>query len=139
MTPLEILAVRTSFSRLYEKKDVASAAFYTHLFELDPRIKPMFINSDMEVQRDKLMVTLRAVVNGLDDVDLILPQVKALAIRHVEYGVQPEHYKLVGDALLFAIDHTLGREVSDHTRAAWVKAYEFLADFMIKSAYPTRH
>ena len=58
---------------------------------------------DMKEQRKKLMTTLAVVVNGLSNLDTILPAASALAKRHVSYGAKPEHYPVVGGALLWTL------------------------------------
>ncbi len=75
----------------------SAVLFYDRLFEIAPSVKAMF-SADMTEQRKKLMATLAAVVNGLDNLETVLPAASALAIRHVSYGVRPEHYPVVGAA-----------------------------------------
>jgi hemoglobin-like flavoprotein len=62
----------------------------------------------MEVQGQKLMAAIATVVNGLGDIEAITPAVSDLAKRHVGYGVRPEHYKLGGAALLWALEQAAG-------------------------------
>ena len=42
----------------------------------------------MKQQGKKLMDTLTFVVNGLGNLEAVLPEASALAKRHVEYGVK---------------------------------------------------
>jgi len=62
----------------------------------------------MTEQRHKLMATLAVVVRGLSDLPSILPAASALAKRHVDYGAKPEHYPVVGEALLWTLARALG-------------------------------
>jgi hemoglobin-like flavoprotein len=43
---------------------------------------------------------LAVVVNGLSNLESVLTVASALAKRHVTYGAKPEHYPVVGSALL---------------------------------------
>ena len=43
---------------------------------------------DMRDQKRKLFVMLATAVQGLNDLDRLVPQVKALGARHAGYGVQ---------------------------------------------------
>jgi hemoglobin-like flavoprotein len=138
MTPEQINLVKTSFNKVFAIRDIASAYFYRKLFELEPSVRPMFVNSDMDAQRDKLMVSLRAVINHLDYPETIIPDLRQMAKRHVEYGVRPEHYKLVGDAMIYALQQGLGSHFTPGMQQAWMVAYEYMADNMIESAYPKR-
>ncbi len=81
------------------------------------------------------MATLAVVVNGLGNLEAILPAASALAKRHVAYGVKPEHYKPVGQALLWTLEKGLGPEWSAGLAAAWSAAFGVLADYMIAEAY----
>ena len=82
------------------------------------------------------MSALATVVKGLRDFEAIVPIVRDLARRHVAYGVQPEHYALVGSALLWTLEQGLGDEFTPALRAAWGAAYCALSEVMIASAYP---
>jgi len=97
-------------------------------------VKSMF-PVDMTEQRKKLMATLAVVVNGLGDLQSILPAASALAIRHVSYGARAEHYPVVGAALLWTLEKGLGEAWTPDVAAAWSAAYGTLSGFMISKAY----
>ena len=59
-------------------------------------------------QRTMLAQTLGVVVRYVDRLDDIMPEVEALGRRHASYGVEIEHYAIVGTALLWALEQTLG-------------------------------
>jgi nitric oxide dioxygenase len=108
--------------------------FYGRLFEIAPQVRAMF-PADMSDQRRKLMMTLMTVVNGLSDLDTILPAASALAKRHVSYGAAAAHYPVVGDALLWTLENGLGEAWTPPVAAAWRAAYATLSGFMISEAY----
>ena len=41
---------------------------------------------------------------GLHDMAGLVPVLKALAARHAEYNLEPQHFPPVGQALLFALE-----------------------------------
>jgi hemoglobin-like flavoprotein len=82
-----------------------------------------------------LMATLAVVVNGLTNLDAILPAASALAKRHVDYGAQAAHYPVVGEALLWTLEKGLGDAWTPKVAAAWTQAYTTLSGFMIGEAY----
>jgi nitric oxide dioxygenase len=88
MTPKEIDLVQSSFAKVAPQADMAAALFYERLFEIAPDLSSLF-RSDMTEQRRKLMTMLGVAVNGLKNLDSILPAVRELAIRHVAYGSYP--------------------------------------------------
>src|SRR5712671_2521612 len=106
MTPDQIALVQQSFAKVAPISEQAAALFYDRLFAVAPQIKPLF-PGDLAEQRKKLMATLAVVVNGLDKLETILPAVSALARRHVEYGVKPDHYAVVGSTLLWTLERGL--------------------------------
>ncbi|HVV42673.1 MAG TPA: globin family protein [Nitrobacter sp.] len=134
MTPDQIARMQSSFARVQPIADTAASLFYARLFETAPEVRPLF-RGDMAEQGRKLMATLGAVVNGLKDMDGVLVAARALAVRHVGYGVRPEHYGPVGAALIWTLEQGLGAEFDRETRDAWLTAYGALSSAMIAEAY----
>jgi len=134
MTPDQVSLVQDSFAKVAPISEQAAVLFYDRLFEVAPAVKPMF-PADMTEQRRKLMATLAVVVNGLGDLQSILPAASALAIRHVGYGAKAEHYPVVGAALLWTLEKGLGEAWTPDVAAAWTAAYGTLSGFMISKAY----
>src|SRR6201991_4327651 len=102
MTPDQVTLVQESFAKVAPISETAAVLFYERLFEIAPQVKAMF-PADMTEQRRKLMATLAAVVNGLGNLNSILPAASALAKRHVSYGAKAEHYPVVGAALRWTL------------------------------------
>jgi len=92
MNPSQIKLVQDSFAKVAPIADQAAVMFYDRLFAVAPQVKAMF-PADMTEQRKKLMVMLAAVVNGLGNLETVLPAASALARRHVNYGAKAEHYR----------------------------------------------
>ncbi len=78
---------------------------------------------------------LAAVVNGLANLESILPAASGLAKRHVTYGARAEHYPVVGAALLWTLEKGLGDGWTPETADAWTAAYGTLSGYMISEAY----
>lgn len=131
MTPDQISLIRSTFRQI--DPDSAAAAFYDRLFETAPGIRDLF-PSDLTAQGKKLMATLGLVVNGLDDIEEILPAVRELGVRHVDYGTDPADYDAVGDALLWTLEQGLGPAFTEEAKMAWNEAYSLIAATMIEAA-----
>lgn len=131
-----IKLVQESFAKVVPIKDAAAEIFYTDLFETAPEVKPYFKNADMKDQGSKLMATLGVVVNGLRDLDKIVPVAQELAIKHVDYGVKAEDYDKVGASLLRTLEKGLGDGFTPEVKEAWTGAYTTLAGAMTAAAYP---
>ena len=134
MTPDQVTLVQQSFSKVAPISEQAAVLFYDRLFEVAPSVKSMF-PADMTEQRKKLMGTLAVVVNGLTNLEAVLPAASALAKRHVGYGAKPEHYPVVGAALLWTLEKGLGEAWTPEVAGAWTAAYGTLSGFMISEAY----
>jgi len=134
MTPAQVQLVQHSFSKVAPIADQAAVLFYDRVFEVAPQVKAMF-PADMTEQRKKLMATLAVVVNGLGNLQSVLPAASALATRHVAYGVKAEHYPVVGAALLWTLEKGLGEAWAPEVADAWTTAYGTLSGFMIAEAY----
>jgi nitric oxide dioxygenase len=134
MTPGQIKVIQESFAKVAPISEEAAALFYGRLFEIAPEVEALF-RSDMTEQGRKLMATLAVVVNGLNNLESILPTVSALAKRHVNYGVKAADYEPVGAALLWALERSLGVHWTPELAAAWSAAYGLLSNFMICEAY----
>ena len=134
MTPEQITLVQQSFSKVAPISETASQLFYDRLFEVAPSVRAMF-PEDITEQRKKLMGMLAVVVNGLSNLEAILPAASALATRHVSYGAKPEHYPVVGSALLWTLEKGLGDAWTPELAEAWSAAYGTLSGYMISEAY----
>jgi len=134
MTPAQVTLVEQSFARVAPIADQTAVMFYDRLFEVAPQVKAMF-PADMTEQRRKLMATLAVVVNGLSNLESILPAASALAVRHVAYGAKAEHYPVVGSALLWTLEQGLAEGWTPQVADAWRTAYGTLSGFMIEQAY----
>jgi hemoglobin-like flavoprotein len=134
MTPDQVKLVQDSFAKVAPISEQAAVLFYDRLFEIAPSVKSMF-PTDMTEQRKKLMGTLAVVVNGLSNLESILPAASALAKRHVSYGAKPAHYPVVGSALLWTLEKGLGDAWTPEIAEAWTAAYGTLSGYMISEGY----
>ena len=133
ITPAQKEIVQSTFAQITEP-DAFAAHFYARLFEIAPETRALF-KGDMRAQGKKLIQTLAVVVNGLDNLEEIVPAVQALGRRHVAYGVTPEHYTLVGNAILWTIAQYFGEAFTEEVKTAWATAYSLVAETAIAAAY----
>ena len=121
--------VRTTFARLAVMPEVSAALFYERLFAGNPGFRPLFKN-DMRIQGVKLMTMLAMVVYNLPEPGRILPAIRDLAVRHVEYGVKLADYDTLRDALLWTLEQALGEDFTPVVGEAWTVCYDELAGEM---------
>ena len=130
MTPETVSAIRASWSKIAPMADAAAARFYDNLFDLDPTLRPLFSKTDMAAQHQKLVAALMAVVSSLEDLSTIVPTLRSLGRKHVQYGVTAAHYDTVATALLRTLEQALGDEYTPEVKAAWTVAYALIAGVM---------
>ena len=132
MTIEQIRLVQASYRKVFPVKELVAGAFYRRLFELDPVLKVLF-KHDMKEQRKKFMDMLDLVVGGLYKFEEdVVPIVRALGERHVTYGVKPEHYQTLKQALFGALEDALADDFAGETKEAWAATYDLLARAMIE-------
>jgi len=129
MTPEQIDLVQSSFKKVAPIADTAADIFYDRLFEIAPDTRALFPEV-MTDQKKKLMTMIGVAVNGLKDLDAIVPAVKELGARHQGYKVTDAHYDSVGAALIYTLGKGLGDEFTPETEAAWTETYGLLAGVM---------
>lgn len=130
LTPEQKVLVQDSFRLVAPIAEDAAALFYERLFQLDPALQQLF-NTDMREQGRKLMQMLAIAVNSLDNLPNLVPALHALGRRHVAYGVKPQDFVVVGEALLWTLERGLGSAFTSDVRDAWSAAYRVLADTML--------
>ena len=126
---LQVFLLEQSFSRILPQKEAFAEAFYDRLFEQFPQVKPLFTYTDMKLQQNKLLGALALVVSHLRHPEKLGEPLKELGRRHESYHVRPEHYSMVGAAVV----ETLARFDSEWTldlETAWVGAYETIVEQM---------
>ena len=129
MTPEQISMVQESFKKVVPIAGTAADLFYDRLFEIAPDVRAMFPD-DLREQKKKLIAMLATAVGNLHQVDRIIPAVETLAKRHVGYGVKPEHYRPVGEALLWTLEQGLGGDFTPPVKKAWTETYVTLSGVM---------
>ena len=132
MNKEQIQLIRQSWEQVKPIQEIAGNLFYQRLFELAPQVRHLF-KSGIKTQAAKLMATLGLVVAHLDKPDILIPKVTSLAQRHNQYGAQPAHYAVVGEALLCTLEQGLGDQWNDDLKEAWATAFGVLAKAMIEA------
>jgi hemoglobin-like flavoprotein len=91
----------------------------------------MFATTDFVKQRRMLLNMIGATVQGLDCFAEVVPILRDLGERHVEYGVRPEHYDTASRALLLALESGLREDFTNDVRHAWETVLGWMRDAML--------
>ncbi|MBE9041130.1 HAMP domain-containing protein [Oscillatoriales cyanobacterium LEGE 11467] len=121
--------VQTTFAQLLPQMESTAKLFYERLFEIAPEVRSLF-GEDTSVQQRKFASTLQIAVNGLTNLDKLLPVVRDLGRQYAGCGVEEKHYQTVGEALLWALQQQLGDNFTPSVKKAWVTTYNLLSGTM---------
>ncbi len=131
---LNVELLENSFAPIKSDGSALTERFYTALFADYPEVQPLFANTHMEKQRKQLFQSLVFTVDHLRKADELVKALKGLGTRHVQYGVLPLHYPMVGSSLLKAFEATLGAAWTPDVHQAWTEAYGVVAQLMLEGA-----
>ncbi len=133
-TGSRVALLEESFAKIQPVADDFADSFYKNLFEDYPSAKLLFAQVNMSAQAKKLIASLEFVIEHLRKPQALNETLKGLGTRHVKYGVLPEHYPLVGNALLKTFEQYLGGDWTVEVKEAWVAAYELISEVMLDGA-----
>jgi hemoglobin-like flavoprotein len=129
----EIMLAKSTFAMVHTVADLTARFFYERLFELSPEARMLF-TGNMQNQRGKFMATLSFIVESLDQPQTLRATTLRLGREHARYGTLDEHYAVVGDALLWALEQSLGPAYTPEVDRTWAKIYSLLAKLMKEGA-----
>jgi hemoglobin-like flavoprotein len=129
---LNVELLESSFAQVKENSLEFTKRFYNMLFADYPEVQPLFANTPMEKQRKQLFQSLVFTVNNLRKPDTLNNALTGLGTRHVQYGVLPQHYPMVGNSLLKAFEVTLGTAWTPDVQQAWIEAYGVVTQLMLE-------
>jgi nitric oxide dioxygenase len=131
LTKKEIALIKKSWG-VIRKMDTAVIGdiFYSKLFFDNPKLRQMF-PQNMEDQYRKFNDMLNTIVERLEKLDELKGDIVAMAKRHNDYGVKPQHYSMVGIALIWTLQKALTGHWNEDIRSAWVNCYSILSGTMI--------
>ena len=134
---LNVELLESSFSQLKAQEVEFMAHFYTLLFVDYPEVTPLFANTHMEKQAKQLFKALVLVVDNLRNPNVLSNALQGLGTRHIQYGVLPAHYPMVGSTLIKTLAIYLGSAWTPTTEKAWSDAYAVVTELMLSGTdYP---
>jgi len=108
-----------------------TARMYELLFSKYPPIKQLFAKAPQN-QQQVLARAIIAYCDNIDNLDALTDALDRIARKHVAVGVTADHYPLVGECLLQAIQDVLGAAITPEVLAGWKEAFFFLANVLIQ-------
>ena len=115
----------------------ASDQFYARLFAIAPELRALF-RADLGGQGMRFMGALGAILEHIDNPGMLRPYLRLLAEGHAAYGVEPDHFRPMGQALVETMREVLGAGpgggLSAEAEQAWRLAYDSIAAEMVALA-----
>ncbi len=118
--------VRRSFHMIASRHQTTAQCFFDRLFSLDPETERLF-PAELAPLLRKFMDMLALLIKTLDEPDRFIELTRKLGKRHLGYGVQTDHYETARQALLWALEQTMGDQFTAPMREAWLAFFDALA------------
>jgi len=125
--------VKESFTHVEPFADNMTAYFYGRLFAEDPKLRALF-PAAMDTQRDRIFHALTRIVWSLDSPGTLDAYLSQLGRDHRKFGVCPEHFPVLGRALIATLRKFSAGSWTAEIEEAWEQAYETAAQIMINGA-----
>ncbi len=129
--------LRSSFEKVTERERLITPRFYEILFSKYPQVQPLFGKNAAAAQQEMLQGALVSVIENLEDATWLSSNLSALGAKHVDYGVTPEMFDWVGDALLTTLSEILQQGWTKDVEQAWQEAYGAVRDLMLVGMKPS--
>lgn len=125
--------VKASIPVLEDHGETITRSFYDILLNRHPELRHIFnaANQHKATQARALADAVFAYASNIETPENLTAAVNRIAHKHASLLVRPEHYPLVGGALLEALAGHLGVGMDDPIIQAWADAYGVLAKIFI--------
>jgi len=131
---LNIPALEASFDHIAARGDELMDVFYERLFTVAPATRTLFAGTDLRRQKGMLLAALVLLRRSLHDLDSVVPRLRDLGARHVQYGAEPEHYPLLGEVLISSMAQVAGEVWTIEHELAWTEAFAVVSNAMLEGA-----
>lgn len=123
------LELQASLHLMLQDEVAFARLFYDKVFTIAPQARALF-RSNMTDQGRLLTHMLGGIVYSLSRPAHLTTGLKKLGQSHIKYGVKPAHYPIVKQAMMEAIDETLGNLKTGKSLDAWSTALDFVMNAM---------
>ncbi|MBC1907514.1 nitric oxide dioxygenase [Listeria booriae] len=126
--------VKSTAPLLKEHGKEITSIFYKKMFAAHPELLNYFNMTNQEIGTQPLALanTVYLAAENIEQLEVLLPQVKTIAHKHRSLTIKAEHYPIVGEYLLKGIAEYLGDAATPEILDAWGAAYGIIADIFIE-------
>mmetsp|Transcript_10698 Transcript_10698/g.26475 ORF Transcript_10698/g.26475 Transcript_10698/m.26475 type:complete len:153 (+) Transcript_10698:64-522(+) len=135
--------VQDSWALVEKDLDAHGIKFFMRIFTIAPQAQGLFSFKDLPKEdlekspelakhAGTVMRTVGKAVAGLSNLEALVPVLQKLGAAHAKYGVKPEHFPIVGEALLWTLEDGLGPAGAwtPEVKEAWTKTWETIVSVM---------
>lgn len=120
------------FQRLFEKSPPAKVLF-GYPIDLDVNSSELLKSKRFNTHASTVFDMLDTAFNMLGpDIELLMEIMNELGSKHIVYGVTPQMFPFMEEAILFALEECLGERITPNVRQSWIETYQFLSHHMLK-------
>lgn len=131
---LNVKLIQDSFDQARPLGTEVTKKFYDILFTNYPAAKGFFEKTNFEAQEKALLGSLAFIVDNITDAEKLSKYLGDMGARHVDYGVEQEHYALVGDSLLKTFAFFFKDAWTEELNNEWAAAYGVITELMLAGA-----
>eukprot|EP00440_Ansanella_granifera_P026274 gb/GFBE01028535.1/.p1 GENE.gb/GFBE01028535.1/~~gb/GFBE01028535.1/.p1 ORF type:complete len:175 (+),score=49.02 gb/GFBE01028535.1/:1-525(+) len=143
----DIELVQQTFARVAMLgPNVVGRVLFMNIFKIAPGAVDLFPfakcdpnmwgpGSRLEAHVIKVVETTATAVSLLKDLPTLVPVLQGLGLKHVGYNVKPEHYDVVGQALIAALATALGDKFTEPVKNAYLKVWTIIKNTMVGDNY----
>ena len=132
MSKRQIDLVTSTFEKFLKAGDSGAIRFYERLFETAPDLSKLF-QGDVDRQANMFLQTLNVIVGSLSSTERAARVLERLGHKHHGYGVETDHYSVVGTVLVATIQDALGDDCTGEASDAWTAAFRLISSIMISA------
>ena len=125
----QINLVETSFRKLLPEAESTAEIFYERLYEVAPTVRSLF-KGEAQERRAQLWYILNTAVDGLSDLEELVPKVQDFGRRYIGHRVKKKDYEHVGEALLWTLEQKLGQNFTPTVQKAWSSVYTLISSVL---------
>ncbi len=131
LTESTVTILKATAPAVKQHGELIAGRMYELLFSKYPQVKSLFAKAP----QNQPQVLARAIITyceNVDNLDTLTGALDRISRKHVAIGVTADHYPLVGECLLQAIQDVLGAAATPEIMTSWKEAFFFLAGVMIQ-------
>jgi nitric oxide dioxygenase len=134
LTQEQIAIVKSTVPILQIHGETITTTFYRNVLRDHPELRNIFSLRSQQTgaQQSALAKAVFAYASYIDDLPRLAHAVERIAHKHTSLFIKPEHYPIVGKYLVAAFAEVLGDALTDEVAAAWIAAYNQLANVFIQ-------